>query len=254
MVIIGYEIWKHRFDLDPQVVGRTLRINGQPATIVGVMPEGMKFPDNAGSELWLPFIPTDAQMAAIARALRVFGRLAPGVSGTASAQTEMNGIAQRLSRRVSRQTKGLAGGQLETFIERFLGGAARPMFITVMGAVIFVLLIACGNVANLLLSRSMYRAREIAVRMAIGATRWRIVRQLLIESLALSVIGGTIGLLLAIAGVRAFGVAMQESGLPYWVVFDVDYVVFAYVAAICVLTALLFGLRARLVRIYNQRQ
>ena len=80
VVIIGYEIWKHRFDLDPQIIGRTLRVNGQPSTIIGVMPERMKFPDNAGSELWLPFIPTDAQMARDRRLLSAFGRLAPGVS------------------------------------------------------------------------------------------------------------------------------------------------------------------------------
>ena len=85
VVIIGYEIWKHRFDLDPQVIGRTLRVNGRPSTIIGVMPERMKFPDNAGSELWLPFIPTDAQMARDRRLLSVFGRLAPGVSAAAAA-------------------------------------------------------------------------------------------------------------------------------------------------------------------------
>ena len=116
------------------------------------------------------------------------------------------------------------------------------MFLTVMGAVMLVLLIACANVANLLLSRSAYRAREIGVRMAMGATRWRVVRQLLLESLVLAFIGGSIGLVLSVAGVRAFDSAMQASGLPYWIDFSVDYVVFAYVAAICVLTAVLFGL------------
>jgi len=241
VVIIGYEIWKHRFDLDPQVVGRTLRINGGPATIIGVMPERMKFPDNAGSELWLPFIPTDAQMARNRRMLSAFGRLAPGVSATAAA-TELDGIAQRIKSANPDQTRGLAGGQLETFIERYLGGAARPMFITVMGAVIFVLLIACGNVANLLLSRSTYRAREVAVRYALGATRWRIVRQLLIESVVLSTIGGVLGLALAWYGVGAFDAAVRAADAPWWLRFTMDFRVFVYVAAICIGTGLLFGL------------
>ena len=101
VVIIGHEIWKNRFDLDPSVIGRVLRINGQPSTIIGVMPELMKFPDNAGSELWVPFVPTDAQLARDRRVLTVFGRLAPGVSATA-AEAELDAIAQRIRSATSR--------------------------------------------------------------------------------------------------------------------------------------------------------
>jgi predicted permease len=239
VVLIGYELWKRRYAGDRDVLGELLRLNGQPATIVGVMAEGMKFPED--TDVWAPFIPSDAEKQRNARALRVFGRLSDGAEHR-QAQTEMHGIAQQVIAAYADRTEDLVSVRVETFADRFIGGAGRAMFLTVMGAVVFVLLIACANVANLLLSRSTARAREIAVRMAIGATRWRVVRQLLLESLLLSVIGGTIGLVLAMAGVRAFGVAMQEGGLPYWVVFDVDYVVFAYVAAICVLTAILFGL------------
>lgn len=241
VVIIGYDIWNHRFGLDPHVVGRILRVNGQPATIVGVMPERMKFPGNEGSELWLPFVPTDAQMVRDRRFLGVFGRLAPGVSATA-ASAELDAIAQGIKAADPEHTKGLAGAQLETFVERFLGGAARPMLITVMGAVIFVLLIACGNVANLLLSRAMYRTREVAVRRTLGATRWRVVRQLLIESIALSSLGGVVGLGLASFGVRAFDTAIQTSGAPFWLSFTMDYRVLMYVAGICIATGVLFGL------------
>jgi len=241
VVIIGYEIWKHRFDLDPNVLGRILRVNGQPATIVGVMPERMRFPTNFGSELWVPFIPTDSQLARDRRVLGAFGRLADGVSPD-QAEREIDRIAQQIKLADPDATKGQAGGQIETLVERNLGGAARPMFITVMGAVIFVLLIACGNVANLLLSRSMYRAREVAVRFALGATRWRIVRQLLIESIALSAIGGLLGLPLAMYAVRAFDAGVKASGAPWWLHFTMDYTVLMYVATICVGTGILFGI------------
>jgi putative ABC transport system permease protein len=239
VVIIGHHIWTNRFARDPEVIGGILRVNGQPATIVGVMPERMKFPEN--SELWMPFVPTDAQLARDARVLGVFGRLAPGVTRR-EAETEIDGVARRVIAANPDDTKGLVGGQVETFTGRFLGGAARPMFFTVMGAVVFVLLIACANVANLLLSRAAFRAREVAVRHALGATRWRVVRQLLIESLLLSSLGGAVGLVLATGGVRLFDAAVQQSQPPYWLIFTIDYRVLAYVAGICGATGVLFGL------------
>ena len=239
VVIIGYGLWKRRFGGDHDALGEVVLVNGQPATIVGVMPEGVRFPED--TDVWAPFIPTGIDNQRDARTLRVFGRLTTGADRR-QAQAEMDGIAQQLMAAYPDLTRDLLGVRVETFVERFIGGMGRTMFLTVMGAVAFVLLIACANVANLLLSRSTARAREIAVRMAIGATRWRVARQLLLESFVLSAIGGSIGLCLAVAGVRAFGVVMQESGLPYWVVFSVDYIVFAYVAAICVLTTGLCGL------------
>ena len=240
VVVIGYDIWKNRYGSDPNVLGQTLRINGQPATIVGVMPAGMGFPVEH-AQLWVPFIPTTAQKQRSSRPLGVFGRLNGNVTREA-ARAELNGIAQELAAAYPETNKDLVGVNVETFTERFVGGPARVMFLAMMGAVSLVLLIACANVANLLLSRSEHRAREIAIRMALGATRLRIVRQLLLESLVLGVIGGGIGLLLAIAGVRLFDAAVQDPGKPFWIVFKADYVVFAYVAATCVMTAILFGL------------
>ena len=237
VVIIGYGIWKNRYGADPNVIGASLRVNGQPATIIGIMPERMKFPDS--TELWIPAVPAEARRNV--RPLIVFGRLRDG-SSRPEAQSELDVIAQRLAATFPDTNKDLGAISVETFTERFIGGKARTMFLAMMGAVGFVLLIACANVANLLLSRSAHRAREIAIRMALGATRWRIIRQLLLESVVLAFIGGSIGLLLAVAGVGMFETAMQDSGKPFWLVFTVDYVVIGYAAAICVLTAVLSGL------------
>ncbi len=239
VTIIGYDLWKNRYQKDPQVLGHTLRVNGQPATIIGVMPERMKFPDN--SEMWVPFVPTDAQLARRIRPLSVIGRLADDATRE-SATAELAGVAQRIITDHPDETKDVKGVRIETLIERFLGGAARPMFITVMGAVMFVLLIACANVASLLLSRSMFRSREIAVRYSMGATRARVIRQLLVESVALSSLGGLLGLGLAWLGVGAFDAAVQLSQPPYWLVFTIDYRVLAYVAGVGVATGILFGL------------
>jgi putative ABC transport system permease protein len=239
VVIIGHRLWSSRFGADPGVLGRMLRLDGRPATIVGVMPEGMKFPD--ATDLWVPFVPTDEKGARNVRLLRAFGRLANRESPE-SARAELNVMARQPGAAIPEAPKDFNGVRVEPITDRFVGGRARTMFLTVMVAVGFVLLIACTNVANLLLSRSAYRAREIAVRLALGATRWRVVRQLLLESLVLGAIGGTLGLFLAVGGINVFETAMQASGKPYWMVFTVDRVVVGYVAAVCVLTAVLFGL------------
>jgi predicted permease len=239
VAILGYRLWKNRYGGDPGVLGKPLRVNGQPATIVGVMPDRMNFPINA--EIWTPFIPTDAQESRDNRLLNVFGRLRDDAT-VEEARTELTGIAQRFATAYPDTNKDLVGARIETFAARFVGGNARVVFLMMMAAVGFVLLIACANVANLLLSRSAQRAREIAIRMALGATRGRVLRQLLLESVVLGAIGGGLGLLIAIGGVRAFDAALTDPGKPYWIVFAIDYVVLGYVAAICLATGLLFGL------------
>jgi putative ABC transport system permease protein len=238
VAIIGHGIWTSRYGGDANVLGKTLRVNGRPTTIVGVMPEGMKFPEN--SDLWAPFIPTESQRDRTSRVLRVFGRLAPGVDRR-EALAEINGIVRQLTAAYPEAMKDVVAARVETFPERYIGGGGRPMIVTVMVATGFVLLIACANVANLLLSRSASRAREIAARMAMGATRWRIVRQLLVESTVLGLVGGSLGLLIASAGTRLLDDAVRDS-LPYWAGFRMEFAVFAYVAAICLLTAVVFGL------------
>ena len=239
VVMLGYRFWMNRYGGDRNVIGKPVRVDGVAATIVGVMPESMQFPDT--TDVWMPLIPNERQEQRDHRPLRIFGRLADGVS-VEQARVELNGIAQRIAKAYPDATKDLVGARVETFSERFVNGAPRIVFTVLLWFVGFVLLIACANVANLLLSRSAQRAREIAVRMAMGATRIRVLRQLLIESLLLGVIGGALGLLIAFLGVPVFDASITDAGKPFWIIFKVDHVVVAYVAAICILTSIAFGL------------
>jgi len=239
VVLLGYKLWTTRYSGDRSIVGKSVRLNGKPTTVVGVMPDGMMFPSE--SELWTPLDLGDNAGKRNSRPLNVFGRLKHEAT-RAQAQTEMNGIAARLATAYADTNKELTSVRVETFNERFNGGQIRVVFLAMMGAVGFVLLIACANVANLQIARSAHRAREVAVRIALGATRWRVVRQLLVESMILGFMGGVIGLLFAMVGVRLFDNAVAGSGKPYWIVFTMDYTVFAFLAGICVLTGILFGL------------
>ena len=238
-VILGYTLWRNRYGGDRSVVGKLTRVNGEPSVIVGVMPEGMMFPQN--SEIWAVFIPTEQQERRTARGMNVFGRIRPDATRS-EALAELNTMAGRVRSEFPKDYEDLTGASIETFNERFNGGPIRAIFLAMMGAVVFVLLIACANVANLLLSRSASRAREVAVRLALGATRWRIVRQLLVESVLLGLIGGLLGLGIAFFGVRAFDAAVADTGKPYWIQFTMDFTVIGFLAAICVCTGVLFGL------------
>jgi putative ABC transport system permease protein len=239
VALLSYRVWKNRYGADPAAIGMTVRINGETAVVAGVMPDRMNFPDD--TEVWLPLIPTAAQQARNVRAFNVFGRLKDGVSRK-EATAELNMLGKQLAGAYPDVYTNVSAVRVETFTERYVGGAGRVVFLVMMGAVTFVLLIACANVANLLMARSADRARELAVRVAVGASRWRIVRQLLIESVLLGGIGGSVGLGLAAAGVRTMAAAIQDPDKPYWFDFSVDHVVLAYVAAICVVTGILFGL------------
>jgi predicted permease len=239
VAIISYTFWQRRYDGDPNVLGTSIRINSQPATIVGVMARGMLFPDN--TEVWTPEIPDQAKEQRDARILDVFGLLRPE-SSLEEGRAETNGVLEQFAAAYPDQYKNIKTARVETFTDRYIGGAAKVMFWTMMGAVGFILLIACANVANLLLSRSAARAREVAVRSALGATRWRIVRQLLVESLVLAFVGGACGLVLTYTGVHLFDSAINDPGKPWWLDFRVDARVLAYVALICILTAVVFGL------------
>ncbi len=237
VLVLGYGVWKDRYGSSPSVVGRQVRVNERPATIIGVMPKGFRFPTNV--DMWMPLVPTPELEKRTNRPLQVFGMLKPGTS-IVQANVDLNGVARRLATQYPDTDKDI-GVLVLTFHEMYKGGNIRLIFLLMLAAVGFVLLIACANVANMMLSRALARQREISIRSALGASRWRVVRQLLIESVLLSIFGGVLGLGLAALGVHWFDLSTQNVGKPYWIQFTMDYTVFGYFAALCIFSGLLFG-------------
>jgi putative ABC transport system permease protein len=236
--IIGYGMWKTRYGGDPSIIGRTIRLNEVPALIAGVMPEGFRFPLN--QDIWLPLAPTGIYEKRDSRELIAFGRLRDDVT-LASARAGMDTLAARLEKEYPASNQGVRA-VVKPYNDAFNGGQVRILFLALMGAVAFVLLIACANVANLLLSRSLARGREVSIRAALGASRWRVLCQLLVESILLGLIGGVAGLAISFWGVRMFDLVVASVDKPYWIKFTMDYRLFAYFAAISLLTGVLFGL------------
>jgi putative ABC transport system permease protein len=240
-VIISQALWKNRYASSPSAIGKTVKVNSLVLTIIGVMPEGFKFPTNC--DIWMPFAhlaPGFRNEKREARNFAGIARLRDSVS-LEQASAELATISTNLQAQYPDTNKNMTL-TLMNFSDRFNGGPIKTVFLSLMGAVAFVLLIACANVANLLLARSAARAREISVRIALGATRWRIVRQLLIESVLLSIVAGIFGLGLSAIGIRLFDAATQDAGKPYWMVFTMDTTVVAFFAVICLGTGVIFGL------------
>ena len=237
VLLLGYGVWKERYGSSPDVVGRAVHVNEKPATIIGVMPNGFKFPAN--TDMWMPLLPTTEMEKRDNRPLQVFGMLRPGI-GVKQANVEMSAIAQRLAAHYPTTNKDLSA-TVETFNDHYNGGNIRIVFLLMLAAVGFVLMIACANVANMMLSRALGRQREMSIRTALGASRWRVVRQLLIESVLLSLLGGLLGLGLAAAGVHWFDLN-TERVRPYWILFKMDFEVFGYFAGVCIVSGLLFGI------------
>lgn len=238
VIILGHGVWERSFSSDPAVVGRVVRVNEVPTTIVGVMAPGVRFPET--SDAWMPIVLGPVGEKRDARNYEVFGRLKTG-TGTTEAQAELAGIAARLERAYP-ATNRHVGVLIQTFSQRQNGGPIRVVFLMLLAAVSLLLLIACANVANLLIARAVSRTREMGVRIALGAARRTIVAQLLTESVVLGCLGGVLGLGLAYVGVTVFDRAVADVGKPYWIVFTFDWRVFGWLALACVGTGVVFGL------------
>jgi len=239
VAILNDGLWQRRYGSNREIVGQTIRINGTQTTVLGVMPRGFAFPFDA--DVWMPFVPTAADSEKReARSFVAFGRLKDG-STVSAARAEMATIGRNLQSSYPATNQGI-DIWVRTYSEFYVGPFITTIFLAMLGAVAFVLLIACANVANLQLGRAVVRSREISIRMALGAGRWRIVRQLLVESVMLSIAGGAIGWLIALWGVHAFDLATVPFNKPSWMKFVMDYRVFAYLVAISIGTGVLFGL------------
>jgi predicted permease len=239
VAVLGYGLWQRRFGADPKIVGRKIMFNGRDYEIVGVMPPDFYFPSKE-AELWLPSGWNYSQIAQLRRPhfLRAVGRLKPGVT-LGQARSEMAAIASRLEQQYP-DTNTQMGVGLGPLKEWIVSDVQLPL-IVFMVAVAFVLLIACANVVNLSLSRSAARAREVAVRSALGAGRWRIMRQLLTESLLLALTGGAMGLLLA-GWLKDLLLAFSPGDIPRLDEIRLDWRVIGFTVGITLLTTLLTGL------------
>ena len=235
-VAIGHKVWQEQFKSDPNVLGKTLTMNGRVRTIVGVMPEGFRFPET--HDIFIPFPMNDTSDSRGAHYLQVVARMNPGVS-MKSVNAELAQIAAGLAKEFVPTNKNVTF-RAETLREDMISDV-RPMLLILAIAVTFVLLIACANVANLLLARANSRVRELGVRLAMGATRGRVVRQLLTESVLLAVSGGVLGVLLGEWGMRVT-IASIPIELPYWMHFQLDAKVVAIVVVVSVVSGIAFGL------------
>ncbi|HKP82413.1 MAG TPA: ABC transporter permease [Pyrinomonadaceae bacterium] len=235
VVILGHDLWQRTFGGDPNIVGKKITISNRARTVIGVMPRGFRFPEI--SELWVPLALTTKMFTRTDHGLQAVARLKDGVS-LPQAQSEMNNIAARIEQQNPITNEGL--GVKVMSLHQYLSGDYRDGLLILLGVVGCVLLVACVNVANLMIARGSARQKEFALRSALGASRWRIVRQLLFESLLLSIVGGVLGFVLSIWALRLLLSAIPFQ-LPFWMNFNIDPRVLGFTAGITLLTGLIFG-------------
>ncbi len=238
VTVLSYALWQTRFGGDPSIVNKTIVLNGKACEVIGVMGEDVSLPQTA--DVWMPLnLDADpADKTRFSHFLRPVGRLKPGVT-LAQAQADVDLIAAQLMQQFPESNEGWSL-RLVPLREELVGNS-RTMVLVLFGAVAFVLLIACANVANLLLVRAAARQKEIALRSALGASRWRIVRQMITESLLLAICGGVLGVFLATWGVQLL-VKLSEGNIPPTLQVKIDATVLGFTLLISVVTGVLFGL------------
>ena len=238
VILVGYVLWRDRYGSAPDLVGRTIRANGVPRTVIGVMPEKFAFPIR--ESLWVPLsIDPLATPRGQGPAYQIVARLKAGVT-VAQARAQAAAIAAQLEREFPATNRGI-GADVMPYAKTILGPEIYALLYTMLGAGIGVLLIACVNVSNLLVARASLRRREVAVRMALGAGRHRVVRQHLTEVLVLATLGGAIGIVLSVFGMRWFTDALSVNPPPFWITFELDYRVMLFVIGLIVLASLFAG-------------
>jgi predicted permease len=239
VIMLGYHVWQDRFSGAEDVIGSTVQVNGEQTTIIGVMPEGFRFPFL--QDVWVPLRMDPLELKrGTGTTLEVYGRLRDGVS-LDQATAEMQAIAQRLGTAYPETNEGV-GVVMKPYAEEYVGEEPRGLLFTMLAAVFLVLLIACANVANLLLARASTRSRELAIRSAIGASRLRVVLQLLGDGLVLSTVGAALGIGIAWFGVRAFNDAIASADPPFWIDIGLHPTVLLFVLGITVLAGVLSGI------------
>ena len=242
VTILTYGLWQRRFGGDPGIVGRALTLNGESYTIIGVLPASFQFALRP-ADLWVPYQPTQNQLTRrFMHGTNLIGRLKSDKS-VGEAQSELSLIASR----IEQQHKDSHAGTTARIVplQEEVVGSVRPILLVLLAAVGFVLLIACANVASLLLTRSLSRQKEVAIRSALGASRWRVIRQLLTESLLLSIVGGAAGLVIAYWGVPALVAVLPQSQLnamPFLKALNINGGILTFSFALSLLTGLIFGL------------
>jgi putative ABC transport system permease protein len=238
VVLLSHGLWQRKFLGDPSIVGRPITVNGAARTVVGIMPEQFQFPQFA--QLWIPLVPIEQASDRNTRNLLIFARMKPSAS-LENARRDMSSVADRLASSF-RENDGWSATAI-TMRDELMPTEIKLMVTTMMGAVSLVLLIACANVANLLLARATARQREIAVRTALGAGRGRIVRQLLTESVLIALASAPFGILLTIVGLRWLTAAIPPEGQPpYYVNWDMSWRIVFYTGVTSALTGIIFGL------------
>jgi len=238
VVVLSYSFWQRRFGGDKNILGQSISLSDRARTVIGVMPPGFKFP-HKDAEFWAP-LAIDPERRGFRGAFGYYavGRLKPGVT-LDQAQADMSSIADNLERQYPNILEGYGANVVP--LHRQVVGSVQPALLILLVAVSLVLLIACANVANLLLARAASREREIAVRSALGAGRARLVRQLLTESLLLAITGGALGLLLAYWGLRSL-IAIAPADVPRLNEIGIDWRVLVFTAVVSLLTGVLFGI------------